>query len=466
MSTRRRKYSSFWPLPGGTEKYVFTLIKILEYIIKNNPTKIQLIKWIIEEFPKVTTDKNAGGYVNSMLRHSGLLVFRDKISLSENGIIFMNSKDNKLLFKIFDENILGFNEILRLLGNKSYNMKELHNDVVEALSEYNISWKTNAQPRWRINWLQSMGLVSVSGRQFYLSNTGKELLKELNMPSISVQKPIAESASISVSDKEDIIPTEKVLSVNNQVDKIIEDLEKFGHESSEPEKYEIAIMKAFKFLGYNAEHFGESGSTDVIAVANLGPWKYSMIIDGKTTKSNRVIERQISWPTIGDHRIKHGAKYAIIIGPDFAGGDLVRRSLNFKILLIKTETLITLIKIHSNTPISLLDFEEVFSKIGILNLEDCTKIMQIKDELGRQLDLIPKLLRKLQELQEQNEATTIVSLYWSLNRSYSNTEISKALTLLQNLEIIKTNERNEYVAILSSNVAALKLQLLREAIIK
>jgi len=275
-----------------------------------------------------------------------------------------------------------------------------------------------------------------------------------------------ESASISVRVEEMMKPTEKVISPKNQVKQIIEDLETFGHASSEPDKYEIAIMNAFNFLGFKAEHFGESGSTDVIAVANLGSWKYSMIIDGKTTKSNRVIERQISWPTIGDHRIKHGAKYAIIVGPDFAGGDLIRRSKDFKILLMNTKTLIKLINIHSNTPISLLDFEEVFSKIGILNLEDCTKIMQKKDDLGRQLDLLPKLLRKLQELQEQNEATTIVSLYWSLNRSFSNKEISNVLELLQNLEIVKMNERDEFIAILSPNVTALKLQLLRKAIIK
>ena len=179
-----------------------------------------------------------------------------------------------------------------------------------------------------------------------------------------------------------------------------------------------------------------------------------------------VIERQISWPTIRDHREKHGAKYSVIVGPAFAGGDLMRRANDFKTLLIDTKTLIKLLKIHSKTTISLIDFEEIFSKIGFLNLEDCNKMMRKKGEYERQLDLIPKILVNLQELQALNETTTIDALRWSLNRKYSNKEISHALELLRILEIVKISEREEYVAILNPDVAALKLQQLRNAIVK
>ena len=285
MSTRNRKYSSFWPLPEGIENYVLTLIKILNYILNSNPTKNQLIKWILG-FPTVNTIKNAGGYVNSMLKHSGLLIFGDKISLSENGEIFLNSKDNKILFRIFDENILGFNETLRLIGNRPHTIKELHKELVEVLSDYNISWTTNTQPRWRIYWLKSMGFVETSRKRISLTEMGEDLLKELDMPIISVKQPIDEPVTISVRFPEVKKTAEKEISPINQVESIIVDLEKFEHASSEPDKYEIAIMEAFIFLGFEAEHRGEPGSTDVIAVANLGPWKYSMIIDGKTTKSD------------------------------------------------------------------------------------------------------------------------------------------------------------------------------------
>lgn len=231
-----------------------------------------------------------------------------------------------------------------------------------------------------------------------------------------------------------------------------------------PKRYEEAIKEAFEFLGFRSEHRGEPGETDVIAVANLGDGTYSIILDGKTTKGERIICRHISWPTMKEHRVKHNADYAVIVGPLFAGGDLLKRSKTYEILLLQTETLIELLKIHSSTPLTLTDLKDAFGKVGLLRLEECSELMRRKQEYGRQLDLIPKILSKLQHLQSLSEPTTVNDLRWALEKKFSVDRISMALTLLQKLDMVQQNEKGEFIALVNPKVAAAKLKVFANAI--
>ena len=121
-SKHKRKYFSFWPLAGKVINHVQTLNKALNYIRDSEPTIEELSNWFIDTFPNVKKEKIARGYFNSMLRPSGLIKFDKKgITLSKRGKEYIENPGNKLLFQILDENVLGFNETVRLLGVRPHN---------------------------------------------------------------------------------------------------------------------------------------------------------------------------------------------------------------------------------------------------------------------------------------------------------------------------------------------------------
>jgi len=450
----KRKFQSFWPLPGGIENFVESLRKALTYIRDDKPTEEQLVRWFFDTFPDLKKEGNVRSYINNTLKHSGLLVIeRTGITLSEDGRQYLEHRDNKFLFQTLDKNVLGFIETLTLLGNNSYTLQELHKALTKELESYHVRWTTAyGQPYWRVNWLRSMGFVTIRGHEFCLTDAGQKLLTELGVtvtkvPRLPEVKPPVE-------------PTRE-----SAVEKICIKLKTTEHASSEPEKYEGAIAEALSFLGFDVEHRGEPGETDVIATANLGDEKYKIILDGKTTAGEKIIDRHISWPTMDEHREKHRANYAAVVGPGFAGGDLLERAkTRYRVLCLETDTLIELLRIHSRTPLTLEDLKKVFNNVGLLRLEECTEFRDKRNEYEKQLELIHELLHKMQELQNLDEPTTAGDLRWALEKKFSTDEIQHALSLLQCFGIVKKTEKQEYTATMMPKVAAAKLEVLANAI--
>lgn len=448
------KYQSFWPLPGGIENFVASLNSALAFIRDNQPTEEQLTKWFFNTFPGVKKERNVRSYINITLKHSGLVVInRTGIILSKDGKKYLEHPNNKLLFQILDNNVLGFSEMVLLLGRKPHNLDELHKALIKELETYRVKWTAAyGQPYWRVNWLRSMGLITVHGHAFCLTDAGQELLAELGGPII--KEP-----------KEHEVKRIEELTPESTVEKICTKLKETEHLSSDPEKYEETIAEALAFLGFDVEHRGEPGETDVIAIADLADEKYTIILDGKTTATEKIIDRHISWPTIEEHRERHQADYAVVVGPSFAGGDLLERArTRYKVLLLETDTLIELLRIHSSTPLNLLDLKELFSKVGLLRLGENKEFMEKRKEYEKQLKLPSNILSKLQELQKSGEPTTVGDIRWALEKKFTTEEILDALNLLQSMGMVKKTEKEEYIAIMMPKVAATKLRVLGEAI--
>jgi tetratricopeptide (TPR) repeat protein len=175
------KYQSFYPLPGGIENFVVWLNNALAFIRDNKPTEEQLTKWFFNTFPDVKKERNVRSYINTTLKHSGLVVInRTGIILSEDGKKYLEHPNNKLLFQILDNNVLGFSETVLLLGRKPHNLDELHKALIKELETYRVEWTAaHGQPYWRVNWLRSMGFVAFHGHVFCLTDAGQELLAEL-----------------------------------------------------------------------------------------------------------------------------------------------------------------------------------------------------------------------------------------------------------------------------------------------
>ncbi len=68
---------------------------------------------------------------------------------------------------------------------------------------------------------------------------------------------------------------------------LCQELKEAQSDTSNPSRFEKAVADAFHALGFQAEHIGGSGETDVIAHAWLGDESFSLVIDAKTCQPGR-----------------------------------------------------------------------------------------------------------------------------------------------------------------------------------
>lgn len=159
-------------------------------------------------------------------------------------------------------------------------------------------------------------------------------------------------------------PKPVIRRVPSTVESVVRALRDTEHDSTHPSEYEVAVADAFSFLGFEVEHVGGAGDTDVVADAPLGTGRYRLILDTKTASRGAVADAQINWPTIAEHRDKHEADYALVAGPDFAGGNLQRRAEGYNITLLTTKQIVILVRLYERTPFTLQELRPVFARRG------------------------------------------------------------------------------------------------------
>jgi hypothetical protein len=179
--------------------------------------------------------------------------------------------------------------------------------------------------------------------------------------------------------------------------------------SDTPSDFEAVLRDAFDSLGFEAELIGGCGDTDVLLTANVGKESFKVNIDGKTSRSGKIIDRQIDWLSLQDHKKKNRTDFVVVVGPDFSGGNLETRALDYGVSLLKTEDLVKLLQAHSKFPFTLLELRDLFSGKG-----DCNQ--QISDLLNQNhsrrvlLEQFRIIIEEMQSLQDRLGYFTFDSL--------------------------------------------------------
>jgi len=192
---------------------------------------------------------------------------------------------------------------------------------------------------------------------------------------------------------------DELTKIPPQANLIIKHLKESQLKSDTPTDFEEAIKDAFAFLGFEAELVGGSGDTDVLLTANIGQESFKVSVDGKTSKSGKIIDRQIDWLSLTDHKKKNKADFVIVVGPSFSGGNLQKRADEHNVSLLRTEDLIKLIVAHSKFPFTLTELKDLFSGKGdrSTQLEDLLTQNHSRRNLLERFRIIIEEMQSLQD---------------------------------------------------------------------
>ncbi|GAA2007761.1 hypothetical protein [Microbacterium ulmi] len=137
------------------------------------------------------------------------------------------------------------------------------------------------------------------------------------------------------------------------------ELEAAGTRSEQPQRLERAVAAALNYLGATAKIVGGPGNTDVLAEIGTQPAERIVaIIDAKSSIHGVVSENAVKLDAIEEHKRKHGASLAAIVGPSFAGR-LASWATDKQIALITTDFLASLVRRHATTPLGRADLQNL-----------------------------------------------------------------------------------------------------------
>lgn len=398
------RYKSVTPLPGSGEHYLDTLNMILERVRATQPEKDELVRWLIEHYD--VGNRRSSYSVNFLQRLSLLRASAARVTLTEHGERWLAHQDQLYLLALVHSRIRFIGEMLRYIGQGPRSPEEI---LRYANSHYGTNWTTRAQVDRRRHLLGGLGAVEAE-------EDGALALTELGAKALDVlevQEPRAEPSTEPISGVEPQPvqeATHDVPSTDQEVEKLIDELERTSHESSNADAFEVAARDAFAYLGFDAEWLGGAGKTDVLLIAELGPQeRYRVIIDTKSTAREAVADQQIDWVTLEEHRALYDADHVALVAPAFRGTRLSDRANERHVALLDVPAIATLLRQHAQAPLGLEAYREVF-----LPQQGVEAVVEAADETRRWLVLAAEVLRLLEELQPEEGALDAGDLYWNL----------------------------------------------------
>ncbi len=176
--------------------------------------------------------------------------------------------------------------------------------------------------------------------------------------------------------------------------------------TSDPERFEAAVSKAFAELGFEASHIGGSGDTDVLVLAHRANPPYSVVVDAKTTTHGKVGDSQIHWHHIAQHRKDRAADYSTVIAVGFHGGLVSQKANEDKVALITAGDLQLILDLHRLAAFSQDELRVLFvpGQDGTPDLRELERVAQSR--MGQRALLLSVIWASGEYLEGSEEAVT------------------------------------------------------------
>lgn len=402
-----QRTKSMTPMPGGVEHYFATIEAILRCIVDERLGREKLDAWVQQRFD---VSKQRSAIVVRYLARAGLLSLSTSSSqLTPAGERWLQQRDDEFLFALVHGRIRFVGEFLAFLDAP----KTTEEVLQYANQHYGMNWTTSAQITRRRQFLASLryleaddsgGMRRTDAGTAALS--GVQVAPQLDLPiggpdSTTEPKPIGLPVPALRTE-----PRE-----NGTAEVLIARLKETAHASNDPTAFEEAVRDAFGFLGFEALRLGGSGQTDVLITAHLGDDAYRVVIDAKTTAKEAVGDGQIDWTTIDEHRVKHHADHASIVGPAFRQGRVTERATDGRsVALIDVGRLSDVVRQHAAAPLDLAAYRNLFRTDA-----DADDVVEIGESLRRQFILAAEILRITDDIQRNQGGIEISDYFWNLD---------------------------------------------------
>lgn len=418
-----RRANSASPMPGGYTGYLDSLRTICEHVERGRTSFEELVEWSCQEF--AISETSARVRLN-FLRSAGLLS-PGIVALDELVTRWLKRGPAHLPIAIIHSRIRFIGEMLSELRQP-----QSAESLRKSAARYGLDWQTLAQIDSRRGWLQSAKLIEGSNDCLNLTRAGEKLLDQLDVhdPGEATEPSIEPATPTRVSQQSSGSKSSRSTEIDH-ADKLADALLGASTDSGNPVRFERLVRDAFKFLGFVSEHLGGSGSTDVLLTASLGrDDSYRVAVDAKTTASGSLKDSQVDWHTLIEHRDQHDAKYSLLVAPNPAGGRLVNRAQQSSVAVLSAEQLADLCRRHARTPLSLFDYERLFSTKGEVDL---TVVDDAAGQMSSLLELVSRLCRGLSEKTDRfgrMSARDVQLAFGEGGQEFSQEEIQQLLRVL------------------------------------
>lgn len=164
------KFRTLWPLPGGSGQYLRTTAAILHRASASTSADA-VLDWFVATY-SLDSLKTARSYLRvlhvlGLLEAVGLSVY-----VTSDGRRFLESGDVDILRRALIERISGVDDLLKILARRPLRLGPL----TAAMSEAGYPWRTPSQVRYRLRWLEEVGLIARHGKarpEYRLTNEAR-----------------------------------------------------------------------------------------------------------------------------------------------------------------------------------------------------------------------------------------------------------------------------------------------------
>lgn len=466
-----KRLKSIDPMPGGVTNYLESLRWIAHQVREEPIAREALAARMMHQYS--INGENARLVVGFLTRVGFLRVDSDSCSLPEAMQSWLRDGDAVPLMVMLHHKVRLIGEMLEAVG-APMKISEFHR---WANDRYRTGWKSTMQIAIRVAWLRSAGLMRRENLHLHRTDAGSAFLDlvviEPPLDGTDVPHQIASPASLTSGREElqraDSLPNPESAEQSGPVDELVDQIISASTDSSNPTEFELAVRDAFGFLGFDAEHLGGSGLTDVLLTAQLGrDASYRVAVDAKTSGSGTLTDGHVNWITLVEHRKKHGADFSIVIGPNPSGGRLIQRAEEQDVAILSAEELADLCSSHSAQPLPLAAYRSLFESGG---WADPSGVKHRSDEANRVVALAKRLLDAIGEDAERFGPVIARDLHRGLAREDGNIvatedEIQGLLDTLASplVGAIQGDSDFGYVLACSPTVTAERLRILGEAL--
>nr|WP_318540372.1 hypothetical protein [Terribacillus saccharophilus] len=367
-------------VPGKSNEIYQTIISYLQ-LMQQPTSKDSIVKYSKESYQ--VSSSSISGFL-STLTNSQLVkrVSNTHYVITDRGKLLIDEGTPVDLICCLHSSFKYVFELLYELSLKEFNSKELTSISVVS---YGFEVENKNDIRKRIIFLKSASLIQDSGKNFFkITERGKKLL---NL--ITLEKPYQNEKDKEEEEKKGYI------FKDNDVNSILTEMRLASRDSSNPTRFEKSLVNSFSLLGFNATWLGGSGQTDVLLKAPTAPkFTYSVAVDAKSTSNGAVLESQINFDTLLDHKKKHNTDFLIVVGYNFQGSRLTERAKKHGVVLLPIENLETLITQHIKVPLQFNAYKKLFAEPGLANI---SVIDSDRDQMIRNSKLFRSILNCLSE---------------------------------------------------------------------